>query len=81
MSGRLIVIEGVDGAGTTTLAARLTDRYPGLPELFMSGYDPETIFGDRLLEHGLQFLSKPVNRATLAARVRKLLDGRPGRSA
>lgn len=26
MSGRLIVIEGVDGAGTTTLAARLTER-------------------------------------------------------
>ena len=73
-----VVMPGMKGR---ELAAQLTDRYPDLPVLFMSGYDPETIFGDRLLEHGLQFLSKPVNRATLAARVRKLLDGRPGRSA
>ncbi len=73
-----VVMPGMKGR---ELAARLTDRYPGLPVLFMSGYDPETVFGDGLLEYGLQFLSKPVDRATLAARVRKLLDGRPGRSA
>ncbi|MEI7743375.1 MAG: PAS domain S-box protein, partial [Chloroflexota bacterium] len=65
-----IVMPGMNGR---ELAARLTDRHPDLPVLFMSGYDPETVFGDGLLEPGLPLLSKPVDRETLAVRVRELL--------
>ena len=63
--------------GGRELATRLTDRQPDLPVLFMSGYDPEAVFGDGLLESGLPFLSKPFDSEMLAARVRALLDGRP----
>ncbi|MEI7745645.1 MAG: ATP-binding protein, partial [Chloroflexota bacterium] len=73
-----IVMPGMDGR---ELAARLTDRYPGLPALFMSGYDPETVFSEGLLDPGLPLLSKPITRATVAARVRELLDAHPATGA
>ncbi|MEI7744909.1 MAG: response regulator, partial [Chloroflexota bacterium] len=69
-----LVMPGMNGR---VLSERLTDRRPGLPVLFISGYAFETVFGDGLVDQAARFLAKPFDRETLAARVRELLDGRP----
>lgn len=67
-----LVMPGMDGRA---LARRLTARRPGLPVVYMSGYSPETIFRDGLLEEGTPFLAKPFQREDLAQRVRAALAG------
>ncbi len=69
-----LVMPGMNGRA---LAEHLADLRPALPVLFMSGYDPETVFADGLLDPGAPFLSKPFGRETLASCVRALLDGDP----
>jgi FixJ family two-component response regulator len=56
------------------LAKRLTERYPNLRVLYMSGYTYNVIARDGTLEEGISFLQKPFTPQVLAERVREALD-------
>ena len=62
------------GLGGPELARRLTEYYPSMRVLFMSGYTDaaDEARGDYLA--GVPFLQKPFTASTLAARVRHVLD-------
>ncbi|EYD72692.1 hybrid sensor histidine kinase/response regulator [Limimaricola hongkongensis] len=57
------------------MAERAQALRPGLPVLFASGYSRDAIVHDGRLDEGIQLLSKPYRRETLARRLRELLDG------
>jgi two-component system cell cycle sensor histidine kinase/response regulator CckA len=69
-----VVMPGMSGG---ELSERLTELRPGLPTLFISGYAPEVPADDRLASGAADYLAKPFDRSTLAARVRRLLDRAP----
>jgi two-component system, chemotaxis family, CheB/CheR fusion protein len=56
------------------LGTCLADLYPGTPILFMSGYAPEEIVGNGLLEAHRPLLRKPFSPAALAAAVASIVD-------
>ncbi|MFL5800937.1 MAG: response regulator [Roseiflexaceae bacterium] len=56
------------------LAARLKDSVPGIKVLFMSGYTDDAIVHHVRLEPGMAFLHKPFSPATLARKVREVLN-------
>jgi len=58
------------------LAARLTQRRPGLPVLFMSGYGQDRLAADHVLDPSIRLLAKPFGIDELLAAVREAL-GRP----
>ena len=60
--------------GGKAMAEWLKTTYPGLKILFTSGYTDDTIAHDGVLDAGIQFLAKPYTPATLARKVRGLLD-------
>jgi CheY-like chemotaxis protein len=60
--------------GGRELAARLHERAPELPILFMSGYTGEEVTERGMLPLGAPFQSKPFAPDALASRVRHLLD-------
>ena len=56
------------------LAKALRSRFPGLKELFMSGYTAG-VFADRdMVDEDASFIAKPFSGEALAAKVRALLD-------
>jgi signal transduction histidine kinase len=57
------------------MAEWLKATYPDLKILFTSGYTDDAIAKHGVLEPGIAFLAKPYPPATLARRVRALLDG------
>ena len=57
------------------LCERLRSRAPGLKCLYMSGYTADVIAHRGVLEEGVSFIAKPFSLATLAAKVREVLDG------
>jgi len=57
------------------LARRLARTRPGMKVLCMSGYTDDSIVRHGVLESGVAFLQKPVTPATLASKVREILDG------
>ncbi len=61
--------------GGITMAEWLKTTYPGLKILFTSGYTDDAITQHGGLNGGAEFLSKPYTPATLARKVRELLDG------
>jgi signal transduction histidine kinase/ActR/RegA family two-component response regulator len=68
-----VVMPGMDGR---QLAQRLCKARPGLRVLFMSGYTSDVITQRGVLAEGVQFLSKPFSRETLALKVREVLEAR-----
>jgi len=56
------------------LAVRLTGIRPDLKVIFMSGYTDDAITHQGVLDPGANFISKPVPRLALLARVREVLD-------
>jgi len=66
-----VVMPGMSGR---ELAKRLTERYPNLRVLYMSGYTYNVIARDGTLEEGISFLQKPFTPQVLAERVREALD-------
>jgi len=56
------------------LAARVAQRWPGVRVLYMSGYTSDPVVHHGVLNRGLSFLQKPFVPATLATRVREVLD-------
>jgi PAS domain S-box-containing protein len=71
-----VMMPGMNGR---ELAERLVRERPGLPVIYISGYSPESLFGDGLLDAGTPFLAKPFSREELAARVQEALEQRGAR--
>jgi CheY-like chemotaxis protein len=67
-----IVMPGMNGRA---LADRLRAVYPGLKVLYMSGYTDDALVRDGPLPTGTHFLQKPFVLATLAKKVREIIDG------
>ena len=57
------------------LAERLRAARSGLKCLYMSGYTANVIARRGVLEEGVNFIAKPFSLATLAEKVRVVLDG------
>ncbi len=62
------------GMGGRGLAEQACARLPGLQVLYMSGYTENAIMHHGRLDPGVQLLVKPFRRATLASKVREILD-------
>ncbi|HEU5098872.1 MAG TPA: response regulator, partial [Roseiflexaceae bacterium] len=60
--------------GGVALAQRLISQRPGIPVLFTSGYTEDTMLYAGQLAAGTHFLHKPFSPATLAQKVRAILD-------
>ena len=70
-----VVMPGMSGS---ELAASLVRARPELKVLYVSGYADESIVRHGILEPGLAFLQKPFTPDALAAKVRAMLDAKPG---
>ena len=60
--------------GGRALADRLTALFPHLRVLFMSGYSDEAVFRHGIIRPGTAFIEKPFSQASLARKVREVLD-------
>lgn len=56
------------------LARNLISLYPGLRQLFMSGYTANVIAHHGVLDEGINFIQKPFSIQVLAAKVREAID-------
>lgn len=59
---------------STDLVRKARERWPALKVLYTSGYTQNAIVHGGRLDPGVELLSKPYSRETLARRVRQLLD-------
>ena len=66
-----VVMPGISGR---ELAKRLSERFPHLRVLFMSGYTYNVIAQNGTLEEGISFLQKPFTPQLLTEKVREALD-------
>jgi len=66
--------------GGRELGQHLALFEPELPILYMSGYTGEDVVQRGLLDPGAPFQQKPFTPATLALKVRSMLDQRPRRA-
>ena len=73
-----IVMPGMTGGAFATQAR---SARPGMPILFMSGYEQPGDLADRSLGPAAQVLGKPFSRAALLSRVGELLTAVPGAGA
>jgi PAS domain S-box-containing protein len=60
--------------GGPDLAATLSERRPGLPVLYMSGYSEQSVLRELRANSAASFLAKPFTPAALAKKVREILD-------
>jgi PAS domain S-box-containing protein len=68
-----LVMPGMSGS---ELATRLTARREGLRVLFISGYAPNAIVRQGIIEPGVAFLQKPFSPAQIAARIDEILSAK-----
>ncbi|UPG90317.1 response regulator [Luteibacter aegosomaticola] len=57
------------------LARKARERLPGISVLFTSGYTENSIVHGGRLDEGVELLSKPYSRETLARKLRQMLSG------
>jgi len=57
-----------------TLADKISNLYPDIRLLFMSGYTANVIARQGILDDGVKFIQKPFTMADITAKVRELLD-------
>jgi two-component system cell cycle sensor histidine kinase/response regulator CckA len=69
-----VVMPGISGR---ELAERIAQVRPGIKILYMSGYTDRAIVHHGVLESGAVLLQKPFTLATLASRIREILDPQP----
>jgi CheY-like chemotaxis protein len=62
------------GMGGIELAAKAREKWPGLKVLFCSGFSESALSGNKSLEPGTYFISKPYDRKKLSEMLRKILD-------
>jgi nitrogen-specific signal transduction histidine kinase len=62
------------GASGVELTKWLVERRPGLKVIYMSGYTEDAIVHHGVLNDGIAFLHKPFTSATLAQKLRDVLD-------
>jgi len=62
------------------LAGQITDLYPDIRLLFMSGYTANVIAHQGILDDGVAFLQKPFSMAALAEKLREVLDTAPDKT-
>ena len=65
-----VVMPGMNGR---ELSRRLTDAYPRLKCLFMSGYTADVIASHGILDESVSFIQKPFTMDDLAGKIRELL--------
>lgn len=65
-----VIMPGMNGK---ELFTRVSKKHPGLKVLFMSGYTDNIIAHHGVLENGINFIHKPFNVRTLAAKIRDVL--------
>jgi PAS domain S-box-containing protein len=68
-----VVMPGMSGS---ELATRLTARREGLRVLFISGYAPNAVVQQGILEPGVEFLQKPFGPAQITARIGEILSAK-----
>ena len=56
------------------IASQVIGHFPQVKVLYMSGYTTDAVVHHGVLEEGISFLQKPFSPATLAAKVREVLD-------
>jgi DNA-binding NtrC family response regulator len=56
------------------LVDSISGRRPGMKVLYMSGYTPDAIVHQGVLEPGTHLLQKPFTPSALASKVREMLD-------
>jgi len=56
------------------LSGQITDLYPDIRLLFMSGYTANVIAHHGVLDDGVAFIQKPFSMADMTEKVRKVLD-------
>jgi PAS domain S-box-containing protein len=62
------------------LSVKITDLYPDIRLLFMSGYTTNVIAHQGILDHGVAFIQKPFSMADMTQRVRQVLDIDPDKN-
>jgi len=73
-----VVMPGISGREAMN---RMKEMKPGMSFLFSSGYSPNTIHKDFIIEEGLHLLRKPYRREDLLLAVRQILDARAAETA
>jgi len=68
-----VILPGMNGK---ELKERIETMRPGIKTVFMSGYTANAIARRGILEKGVAFLQKPFSLASLARKVRQVLDSR-----
>jgi len=56
------------------LSEKLSQRYPDLKCLFMSGYTADVIAHQGIINEGIHFIQKPFSRKDLAVKIREILN-------
>lgn len=62
------------GANGRDLARTVASTRPNLNVLFMTGYSRNAIVHSGRLDQGVQLIQKPFSQASLAAKIRSILD-------
>lgn len=66
-----VVMPGISGM---VLAERVTERFPEVRVLFMSGYSENTIVHHGVVVEGVELIEKPFEPGSLSYKVREVLD-------
>ncbi len=74
--GLLLTDVVMPGMNVDDMSKILLAKQPGMPVLYMSGYTDDAIVQRGVLEAGVNFLEKPFSPASLAMKVREVLDHR-----
>jgi len=65
-----VVMPGMDGR---EVARRVSQRFPSIGVLYISGYTEDAIVHDGVLDQGVEFMQKPLDGTTLLHKVRAML--------
>jgi CheY-like chemotaxis protein len=65
------------GMNGRALADAARQSHPGMKTLFMTGYSRNAIVHQGRLDPGVSLIQKPFSQASLASRIRAILDSRP----